>query len=209
MPRQYHRRKLRARRQAAFHHQPLLFGLCRFAVGRYAGTCRRHLAAGKIPAGAGRQRRRSAVVHEGAMGTLSGDQYIVDDIFNCPQHNQQEAVAVYSAAVRRNGEINGEVLGVLGVFFAWQEQSRGHRAGRSPTSPKEQNGRVRARAAARRQITHHRFLRRRRSAVPILSSSTTRVKPRASYFDSARQYRRLSPRPSAIRNMTGTGLVER
>jgi hypothetical protein len=34
-------------------------------------------------------------------------------------------MAVYSTAVRRGGELNGEVLGVLGVFFDWPEQSRG------------------------------------------------------------------------------------
>ncbi|NBX02961.1 MAG: hypothetical protein EBR02_02620 [Alphaproteobacteria bacterium] len=59
-----------------------------------------------------------------AMATHSGDQYIVDDIYNCPMHNNR-GVAVYSAAVRRGGEIHGEVLGVLGVFFDWQEQARG------------------------------------------------------------------------------------
>lgn len=59
----------------------------------------------------------------GAMQTTSGDQYIVDDIFNCALHKNR-SVAVYSAAVRRGGSLNGEVLGVLGVFFDWQEQSR-------------------------------------------------------------------------------------
>jgi hypothetical protein len=59
-----------------------------------------------------------------AMATHSGDQYIVDDIFNCPLHSNR-GVAVYSAAVRRGGEIHGEVLGVLGVFFDWQDQARG------------------------------------------------------------------------------------
>jgi hypothetical protein len=58
-----------------------------------------------------------------AMSTVSGDQYVVGDIFHSPLHNGQ-AVAPYAAAVRRGGEANGEVLGVLGVFFDWQEQSR-------------------------------------------------------------------------------------
>jgi hypothetical protein len=58
-----------------------------------------------------------------AMATASGDQYVADDIYNDPQHNGQ-AVAVYSTAVRRNGEVDGEITGVLGVFFNWQEQSR-------------------------------------------------------------------------------------
>lgn len=60
----------------------------------------------------------------GAMGSRSGDEYVVDDIFNSPLHGGVP-MAVYSAAVRRGGDLNGEVLGVLGVYFAWQEQSRG------------------------------------------------------------------------------------
>lgn len=55
--------------------------------------------------------------------TLSGDEYRVDDIHNDPLL-QNEPVAVYSTAVRRGGELTGEVLGVLGVFFAWGEQAR-------------------------------------------------------------------------------------
>jgi hypothetical protein len=58
-----------------------------------------------------------------AAQTASGDEYCVDDITICPLHNKQ-SVAVYSAAVRTNGEVNGKVLGVLGVYFDWQEQSR-------------------------------------------------------------------------------------
>lgn len=58
-----------------------------------------------------------------AMNTRSGDEYIADDIYNDPQH-QGRAVAVYSTAVRRGADVNGEVVGVLGVFFDWQEQSR-------------------------------------------------------------------------------------
>ncbi|MBY0407737.1 MAG: hypothetical protein K2Q01_08590 [Rickettsiales bacterium] len=58
-----------------------------------------------------------------AMATRSGDEYYADDIFNCPAHNGQ-AVAAYSTAVRRGADVNGEVVGVLGVFFDWQEQSR-------------------------------------------------------------------------------------
>ena len=60
--------------------------------------------------------------HE-AMASRSGDDYIVDDIHDDDMHNG-EPVAVYSAAVRRGGEVNSEVLGVLGVFFEWGEQSR-------------------------------------------------------------------------------------
>jgi hypothetical protein len=59
-----------------------------------------------------------------AMMTASGDQYIVDEIYNDAAHHNKP-VAVYSAAVRRGAEMTGEVLGVLGVYFDWEEQSRG------------------------------------------------------------------------------------
>ena len=58
-----------------------------------------------------------------AKDTVSGDQYVVDDIYDDQLHNNKP-VAVYAAAVRRSGELNGEFMGVLGVFFDWQEQSR-------------------------------------------------------------------------------------
>jgi len=58
-----------------------------------------------------------------ALATKSGDQYVVDDIYDDPLHDNKP-VAVYAAAVRRGGELNGEAIGVLGVFFDWQEQSR-------------------------------------------------------------------------------------
>lgn len=57
------------------------------------------------------------------MQTHSGDQYVVDDIYNDPIH-QGKPVAVYAAGVRRGGEMQGELLGVLGVFFDWGEQAR-------------------------------------------------------------------------------------
>ncbi len=58
-----------------------------------------------------------------AMQHRSGDEYSVDPIYNCPLHGQHP-VAVYSASVRRGGELNGETLGVLGVYFNWEEQAR-------------------------------------------------------------------------------------
>ena len=58
-----------------------------------------------------------------AMQTSRGDEYVVDDIYNCPLHGGKP-VAVYAAAVRSGGEMAGKSLGVLGVFFDWQEQSR-------------------------------------------------------------------------------------
>ncbi len=58
-----------------------------------------------------------------AMNTQSGADYIVDDIHNSAIHNGNPT-AVYSAAVRRHGELQGHALGVLGVFFDWGQQSR-------------------------------------------------------------------------------------
>ncbi len=58
-----------------------------------------------------------------AMNTNSGDDYIVDDIHRSRIHNNKCA-AVYSTAVRRGGQLNGDILGVLGVYFDWDEQAR-------------------------------------------------------------------------------------
>jgi hypothetical protein len=58
-----------------------------------------------------------------ALRSSSGADYIVDDIHNSAIHNGNQT-AVYSAAVRRHGELQGEALGVLGVFFDWGPQSR-------------------------------------------------------------------------------------
>jgi hypothetical protein len=60
---------------------------------------------------------------KGSMATQSGDDYVVDNIHTSKLHNNQP-VATYATAVRRGGELHGEILGVLGVFFDWAEQSR-------------------------------------------------------------------------------------
>lgn len=59
-----------------------------------------------------------------AMNTASGADYIVDDVADSAMHNNASA-AIYSASVRRGGELASEVLGVLGVFFDWGPQSKG------------------------------------------------------------------------------------
>ncbi len=59
----------------------------------------------------------------GALTTTSGDQYIDGGIFNCSLHDSQP-VAVYSAPVRRSGDITGPVIGVLAAFYNWQEKAR-------------------------------------------------------------------------------------
>ncbi len=57
-----------------------------------------------------------------AMATKSGDDYVVEEIYDDPTHGGK-SVATYAAAVRRGGDPRGEVLGVLGVFFDWGPQS--------------------------------------------------------------------------------------
>ena len=60
---------------------------------------------------------------QNAIHSKDGSEYFADDIFVDPCH-QNRSVAVYSAAIRKGGEMHGETLGVLGVFFDWQEQAR-------------------------------------------------------------------------------------
>jgi hypothetical protein len=57
-----------------------------------------------------------------ATATTNGDQYVVDDICHDPLHGDK-LVAVYAAAVRKEGKTNGKIIGVLGVVFDWEEQS--------------------------------------------------------------------------------------
>lgn len=57
-----------------------------------------------------------------AMRTTRGDQYVVDDIANSALHDGKPS-AIYSAAIRRGGELEGQALGVLGVFFDWGPQA--------------------------------------------------------------------------------------
>lgn len=57
-----------------------------------------------------------------AMRTRSGDEFTVADI----QRNsglEDAAVATYATAIRRDGKQEGEVLGVLGIFFDWAPQA--------------------------------------------------------------------------------------
>jgi len=75
-----------------------------------------------FPSAAGANVKRERWFHE-ALRTQSGADYIVDDIHNSAIHNGNPT-AVYSAAVRRNGELQGEAIGVLGVYFDWGPQSR-------------------------------------------------------------------------------------
>lgn len=58
-----------------------------------------------------------------ALATRSGDQYVVDEIFRSPLHDNR-AVAVYATAVRAGGKIDGKEVGALGVYFDWDDQAR-------------------------------------------------------------------------------------
>lgn len=58
-----------------------------------------------------------------AMNTFNGDQYVVDDVYNCHLHHDR-SVLVYATAVRRGGQLNGRIMGVLGVYFDWQEEAK-------------------------------------------------------------------------------------
>jgi hypothetical protein len=57
-----------------------------------------------------------------AMDLKDGTQYVVDDIRRCPIHDK--LVATYSTAVRQGGNMDGRAIGVLAVFFNWEDESR-------------------------------------------------------------------------------------
>jgi hypothetical protein len=59
----------------------------------------------------------------GAMATADGDAYVVDDIRTEPFLGNRH-VATYATAVRAGGDAHGEVVGVLAVFFDWDQQSQ-------------------------------------------------------------------------------------
>lgn len=58
-----------------------------------------------------------------AMATTAGDQYAVDDIANDAAHDER-LVAVFATAVRQAGQVDGKIIGVLGVVFDWETQAR-------------------------------------------------------------------------------------
>jgi hypothetical protein len=57
-----------------------------------------------------------------ALGTGSGEEYAVDDIATVPALGEAPA-ATYAAAIREGGEMDGKVLGVLGIHFDWGPQA--------------------------------------------------------------------------------------
>ncbi len=58
-----------------------------------------------------------------AMSTRSGDDYVVGRVERSADYSGEQ-ILTYAAAVRANGERAGRPLGVLGVHFDWQAQSR-------------------------------------------------------------------------------------
>ncbi len=58
-----------------------------------------------------------------ALHTNSGDDYVVDEIYRDKAHHDK-LVSVYGTAVRKGGEVNGEIVGILGVYFDWETQSQ-------------------------------------------------------------------------------------
>ncbi|MEK9969878.1 MAG: methyl-accepting chemotaxis protein [Ferrovibrio sp.] len=75
---------------------------------------------------------------QAAMQSKSGDDYIVDDISQSEGHDNKP-VAIYSAAVRENGQINGKAIGVLGVVFDWDKQGKSIVADEPSLSAEEWN----------------------------------------------------------------------
>ena len=58
-----------------------------------------------------------------AMGTRSGDDFVVADIQRNPVLGNK-LVATYAASVRDGGDTNGNTIGALGIFFDWEAQSQ-------------------------------------------------------------------------------------
>jgi len=58
-----------------------------------------------------------------ALACRSGDDYAVGDIAANPVLDGRQT-ATYATAIRENGERDGKIIGVLGVFFDWETQSK-------------------------------------------------------------------------------------
>ncbi|MBK5265162.1 MAG: chemotaxis protein [Alphaproteobacteria bacterium] len=75
------------------------------------------------------------------MRTTNGDDFAVCDISsNETLHNAQ--TATYSTAIRKNGEVDGAPIGVLGIFFNWEPQARDIVQGVALTEDERKNTRV-------------------------------------------------------------------
>jgi len=77
---------------------------------------------GRYPQARGTNVSREAWFQD-SLATRDGGDFAVADV----QVNNalgQSLVVPYATAIRRGGEANGEVLGVLGIFFDWQPQAQ-------------------------------------------------------------------------------------
>jgi hypothetical protein len=76
----------------------------------------------KYPEAVGRDVSRESWFKD-SMAMHSGEEFAVADIAVNPALNGA-AVASYATAIRRGGETEGEIAGVLGIFFDWAPQSK-------------------------------------------------------------------------------------
>jgi hypothetical protein len=58
-----------------------------------------------------------------SLKTASGNEYVVREVARDPLHAHKLTIA-YAASVRKGGQLDGEVVGSLGVFFDWEPQSQ-------------------------------------------------------------------------------------
>jgi len=59
-----------------------------------------------------------------AMATRDGNSFAVADVSRVPALDNAVS-ATYATAIREGGDVNGKVIGVLGIFFDWETQARG------------------------------------------------------------------------------------
>ena len=57
-----------------------------------------------------------------ALNTRNGGDFTVGDVMRNPRLDDR-VVATYATAIRRDGEADGEPIGVLGIFFDWEPQA--------------------------------------------------------------------------------------
>lgn len=76
-----------------------------------------------------------------AKATASGQEFVACDVERQALLNDAP-VATYSAAIRRDGAITGEVIGVLGIHFDWQPQAHAVVDGVRLTEEEKQRSRV-------------------------------------------------------------------
>jgi hypothetical protein len=98
-----------------------------------------------------------------ALATKDGSDFVVVDITTNPALDGR-TVATYSTAVRRDGAVDGDAIGAMGIFFDWEPQARavtsGVRLDRSEEAHTrcllvDANGRVIASSDGRGQLTEN------------------------------------------------------